>query len=96
MRQKRGNMTVADVTEITSRLMYIVIITVAPPLLISMVIGLLVSIFQTVTSIQEQTLTFVPKLMAIFLTLILLGGWMLDNMTGFMVDLWSDFSVYLH
>ncbi|MCR5011204.1 MAG: flagellar biosynthetic protein FliQ [Lachnospiraceae bacterium] len=89
-------MTVADVTEITSRLMYIVIITVAPPLLISMVIGLLVSIFQTVTSIQEQTLTFVPKLLSIFLVLIILGGWMLDNMTGFMIDLWSDFSVYLH
>ena len=89
-------MNVADVTEITSRLMYIVIITVAPPLLISMVIGLLVSIFQTVTSIQEQTLTFVPKLLSIFLVLIILGGWMLDNMTGFMIDLWSDFSVYLH
>jgi flagellar biosynthetic protein FliQ len=89
-------MTVADVTEITSRLMYIVIITVAPPLLISMVVGLLVSIFQTVTSIQEQTLTFVPKLLSIFLVLIILGGWMLDNMTGFMIDLWSDFSVYLH
>ena len=89
-------MTVADVTEITSRLMDIVIITVAPPLLISMVVGLLVSIFQTVTSIQEQTLTFVPKLLSIFLVLIILGGWMLDNMTGFMIDLWSDFSVYLH
>ncbi len=89
-------MTVADVTEITSRLMYIVIITVAPPLLISMVIGLLVSIFQTVTSIQEQTLTFVPKFISIFLVLIIFGGWMLDNMTGFMVDLWSNFSVYLH
>ena len=89
-------MTVADVTEITSRLMYIVIITVAPPLLISMVIGLLVSIFQTVTSIQEQTLTFVPKFISIFLVLIIFGGWMLDNMTGFMIDLWSDFSVYLH
>ena len=89
-------MTIADVTEITSKLMYIVIITVAPPLLISMVIGLLVSIFQTVTSIQEQTLTFVPKLLSIFLVLIILGGWMLDNMTGFMIDLWSDFSVYLH
>ena len=61
-----------------------------------MVIGLLVSIFQTVTSIQEQTLTFVPKLLSIFLVLIILGGWMLDNMTGFMIDLWSDFSVYLH
>ena len=89
-------MTVADVTEITSRLMYIVIITVAPPLLISMVIGLLVSIFQTVTSIQKQTLTFVPKFISIFLVLIIFGGWMLDNMTGFMIDLWSDFSVYLH
>ena len=89
-------MTVADVTEITSRLMYIVIITVAPPLLISMVIGLLVSIFQTVTSIQEQTLTFVPKFISIFLVLIIFGGWMLDNITGFMIDLWSDFSVYLH
>ena len=89
-------MTVADVTEITSRLMYIVIITVVPPLLISMVVGLLVSIFQTVTSIQEQTLTFVPKLLSIFLVLIILGGWMLDNMTGFIIDLWSDFSVYLH
>ena len=89
-------MTIADVTEITSKLMYIVIITVAPPLLISMVIGLLVSIFQTVTSIQEQTLTFVPKFISIFLVLIIFGGWMLDNMTGFMVDLWSDFSVYLH
>ncbi|MBO6259359.1 MAG: flagellar biosynthesis protein FliQ [Lachnospiraceae bacterium] len=89
-------MTVADVTEITSRLMYIVIITVAPPLLISMVIGLLVSIFQTVTSIQEQTLTFVPKFISIFLVLIIFGGWMLDNMTSFMVDLWSNFSVYLH
>ena len=55
-----------------------IIITSAPPLLVSLVIGLIVSIFQTVTSIQEQTLTFVPKIIAVFLTLMLLGGWMLN------------------
>ena len=64
-------------------------------LLVSLVIGLLVSIFQTVTSIQEQTLTFVPKLLGIFVMLMILGHWMLDNMTGFMTALWSDFSLYI-
>ena len=65
-------------------------------LLTSMVIGLIVSVFQTVTSIQEQTLTFVPKLLAIFLVLMIGGGWMLNNMITFMVNLWSDFSLYIH
>ncbi|MCR4936633.1 MAG: flagellar biosynthesis protein FliQ [Lachnospiraceae bacterium] len=89
-------MAISDITEIMSEAMYIVIITCAPPLLVSMIIGLMVSIFQTVTSIQEQTLTFVPKLIAIFAVLIILGGWMLGNMTDFMENLWSDFSIYLH
>ena len=89
-------MTVSDITEIISQAMYVIIITSAPPLLISMIIGLLVSIFQTVTSIQEQPLTFVPKLLAIFLVLIIFGGWMLGNMTDYMKNLWADFSVYLH
>ena len=89
-------MTIADITEIISQAMYIVIITAAPPLVVSMIIGLLISIFQTVTSIQEQTLTFVPKVLSIFLVLIIFGGWMIGNMTGFMENLWSDFSVYLH
>lgn len=89
-------MTIADITEIMSQAMYIVIITAAPPLVVSMIVGLLISIFQTVTSIQEQTLTFVPKVLFIFLVLIIFGGWMIGNMTGFMENLWSDFSVYLH
>ena len=76
--------------------MYTILITALPPLLISMIVGLIVSIFQTVTSIQEQTLTFVPKLLAIFLVLMIGGGWMLSNMINFMVELWSDFSVYIH
>ena len=89
-------MTEDLVTQIMADAMYTVLITALPPLLMSMVVGLLVSIFQTVTSIQEQTLTFVPKLLAIFLVLMIGGGWMLNNMITFMVNLWSDFSVYIH
>ena len=74
---------------------YNIIITSAPLLLVSLIVGLIVSIFQTVTSIQEQTLTFVPKMLAIFIALMLCGAWMLDNMSGFMTDLWSKFSYYL-
>lgn len=55
----------------------------APILIVSMVVGLLVSIFQAVTQIQEQTLTFVPKLIAIVVVLLLLGPWMLEIMKQF-------------
>ena len=75
--------------------LFLIIKASAPILLVSLAVGLIISIFQTVTSIQEQTLTFVPKILAVFLTLMLLGGWMLDSMCGFMVDLWSDFSLYI-
>ena len=72
-----------------------IIITAAPALLVSLIIGLIVSIFQTVPYIQEQTLTFVPKIIAVFLTLMLLGGWMLDKMVDFMTKLWNNFSLYI-
>ena len=62
----------------------------------SLIVGLIISIFQTVTSIQEQTLTFVPKIIAIFLTLILLGSWMMNTMVEYTVQLWSSFSQYVH
>lgn len=88
-------MGVEDVTAIASEALYLIIKTAAPVLLVSLVVGLIVSIFQTVTSIQEQTLTFVPKVIAIFLTLIVLGHWMLNNMSGYMNALWADFSVYI-
>ena len=88
-------MTVDNVVEITRTTLYTIILTAAPMLLISLIIGLAVSIFQTVTSIQEQTLTFVPKLLGIFVMLMILGHWMLNNMTDFMTDLWSDFSLYI-
>ena len=88
-------MTIDEVTAIASSALYLVVKVAAPVLLVSLVVGLLISIFQTVTSIQEQTLTFVPKIIAVFLSLILLGNWMLGELSGFMVELWFDFSRYV-
>lgn len=87
-------MTVDEVTAIASSALFLVIKVAVPVLLVSLIVGLLISIFQTVTSIQEQTLTFVPKIIAVFLTLIVLGNWMLNELSGFMVTLWSNFSLY--
>ncbi len=88
-------MTTAEVVTIAKDALYTIIITSTPVLLISLVIGLVISIFQTVTSIQEQTMTFVPKIIGIFLGLMLLGGWMLETMVTYMEDLWSNFSLYI-
>lgn len=88
-------MTPDVITDITREALYLIILTSAPLLLISLVIGLIVSVFQTVTSIQEQTLTFVPKIVCVFLGMMLFGEWMLHNMTEYMVKLWADFTVYI-
>jgi flagellar biosynthetic protein FliQ len=83
------------ILDITRQAIYTILITSAPLLLVSLIVGLIISIFQTVTSIQEQTLTFVPKILAVFATMMICGSWMLSNMTDLMVELWSNFSKYL-
>lgn len=88
-------MSEGQVLDIAREALFNVIICAAPPLLVSLVVGLIISIFQTVTSIQEQTLTFVPKIVAVFLSIIVFGSWILNNLTGFMEDLWTNFSLYL-
>ena len=88
-------MTIDDIIRISSDALYTIVITSAPVLLVSLVVGLIVSIFQTVTSIQEQTLTFVPKILGVFAAMILCGSWMINNMKDFMVELWTNFSYYL-
>ena len=88
-------MTIDDVTVVAQTAIYTIIKCAAPLLLVSLCVGLIVSIFQTVTSIQEQTLTFVPKILSIFLTLILLGHWIMNNMVEYMTNLWTDFGAYI-
>ncbi len=87
-------MTVDAVADIMRDALFLIIKTAMPLLLVSLIVGLSVSIFQTVTSIQEQTLTFVPKIIAIFLSLILFGQWMITGMVEFVTQLWSTFSLY--
>ena len=87
--------TEGQVLDIARDALYTILTVSAPLLVLSLIVGLVVSIFQTVTSIQEQTLTFIPKIVAVFLGMILFGSWMLNNMTEFMTRLWTDFGVYL-
>ncbi|MBO4908791.1 MAG: flagellar biosynthesis protein FliQ [Lachnospiraceae bacterium] len=76
--------------------LFLILKCALPILLVSMVIGLIVSILQTITSIQEQTLTVVPKIIGIFLTLMLLGNWMMTNIVDYTTKLWSTFVYYVH
>ena len=87
-------MDTGTVINIARQTVWIIVKTAVPVLLVSMIVGLVISLFQTLRSIQEQTLTFVPKLIAILLTLMLLGAWMLNQITGFMGNLWN-FSQYI-
>ncbi|MBN2051531.1 MAG: flagellar biosynthesis protein FliQ [Spirochaetales bacterium] len=66
-----------------------VLIISAPVLLIGMLVGLVVSIFQATTSIQEQTLTFVPKIAAILLSIFFFGNWMLTTLQSYTLELFS-------
>ena len=88
-------MTVEAVLNIASDALWTIIITAATLLLLSMVVGLIISIFQTVTSIQEQTLTFVPKIVTIFIGLLIFGSYILNNIVSFMERLWSSFGEYI-
>jgi flagellar biosynthetic protein FliQ len=73
----------------------ITILVSLPILLIGLVIGLIISIFQAVTQIHEMTLTFVPKILAIFLGLIIFGGWMLGQITSFTINVIEQIPNYI-
>ena len=87
--------TQGEVLDIASQAIYPIIVVSAPLLLVSLIIGLIISIFQTVTSIQEQTLTFVPKILAVFVGMMIFGSWILTQLTEYITDLWSNFGVFL-
>ncbi|MGN0370975.1 MAG: flagellar biosynthesis protein FliQ [Butyrivibrio sp.] len=88
-------MTQEQVVDIMRQALYLIIQSAAPLLIISLVVGLIISILQTITSIQEQTLTFVPKIIAVFFGLMIFGSWMLTKITDFVQELWSNFNLYI-
>lgn len=89
-------MTIDAVVDMAREALFLIIKTSLPMLLVSLIIGLVISIFQTVTSIQEQTLTFVPKIICVFLSIIIFGNWIMTAIVEFMTELWSSFNLYIH
>lgn len=75
--------------------LYLIIKVSAPMLIVSLVVGLIVSILQTVTSIQEQTLTFVPKLLSIFLVLMFSGNWIIKSISEYFEYLATNFEFFI-
>ena len=73
-----------------------VLLISAPMLLLSLVTGLMISIFQAVTQINEATLTFVPKIIVTFLALLIFFPWMLRVMLGFTTTLFTNIPSYIH
>lgn len=88
-------MDINAVSEIVRNALFTIIKCSAPMLLVSLIIGLAISIFQTVTSIQEQTLTFVPKVLGIFAAIMILGHWIMSEIVGYTQELWSSFSLFI-
>ena len=77
-------MTPETVTTLAHQAMYVSMVLAAPLLLVALVVGLLVSLFQAATQINETTLSFIPKLIAILITLVIAGPWMLTTMLDYM------------
>ena len=84
-------MTEEYMLKIAKEAILLVIILSAPAVLASLIVGLTISLFQATTQIQDQALTFVPKLVAVMLVIILFGGWMVSNAINFGNGLLGEF-----
>ncbi len=82
-------MTEESILDIVRIALTTVITTAAPPLIIGLSIGILVSVFQAVTSIQEATLAFVPKIVGVLLAILIFGPYMINNIQELFIELYS-------
>ena len=83
-------MTPESVLTMGREAMQLTLLVSAPMLIVALAVGLLVSIFQAATQINESTLSFIPKLVAVFLTLVLAGSWMLTQLTDYTRELLTN------
>ena len=83
-------MSIGDIINLMQGAVFQVFTLCAPVLGAALIVGLIVAIFQATTSIQEQTLTFLPKMLVILVVLALLGGWMFSMMGNYTVNLFSQ------
>ena len=78
------------VVNLATQAMVLALKIAGPILLLGLIIGLLVSIFQAVTSIQEQSLSFIPKVIGVAVLIVVLGPWMLDQLVGYAQNLYMS------
>lgn len=84
------------ILDFTRQAVYTVIITASPLLLLALAVGLTVSIFQTITSIQEQTLAFVPKILAVFVGIIIFGPFIGNTILEFFVNAMQNIDKFVN
>ncbi|WP_213974876.1 flagellar biosynthesis protein FliQ [Tepidanaerobacter acetatoxydans] len=89
-------MTQEMVIYIAREALSVALLVSAPMLLLGMLVGIIVSIFQATTQIQEQTLTFVPKIIVVMLSMVIFGPWMLTIITQFTYNLFSDLPKFIY
>ena len=70
---------------------FVLLTVITPVMLLSLLVGLTISVFQAVTQINEQTLTFVPKILVVFLTLAITGGWIMQKVVEYAQMLWTQY-----
>lgn len=88
-------MSAETVIGIAEQAIWVILLTSGPLLILALVTGLLVSIFQATTQIQEQTLAFVPKIIAVLIGIIFFGPWMLKHVTTFAADIFGNLIRYI-
>lgn len=88
-------MTGDTALQLVSRMLFAGVVIAAPLLLITMVVGILVSILQVVTQIQEVSLSFIPKLLSVVLVLSLFGPWMLKKLVNYSASVIANIPAYL-
>jgi len=88
-------MSDADVTDIALQAMLVAAKVAAPILITALLVGFLISLFQAATQIQEQTLSFVPKMISVAIALLVTGNWMLAELVGFTQTLFEQLPALL-
>jgi len=88
-------MTPETITSIMSEAIKLTLLVAAPMLILGLVIGLAISVFSAVTQIQEMTLTFVPKIVAVFLALLFSLPWIIEKLTSYTINLFNNIPLFI-
>ena len=89
-------MTSMEAINLVQNALTMVMILASPPLAVAMVVGLIISLFQAITQIQEMTLTFVPKIIAVIFTMMFLASWMVTKLIDYTHDLITSLPNIIH